>query len=111
MAKAIWNDQVIAQSDDTIMVEGNHYFLPDSVRREFLKQSGSHTSCHWKGQASYYTLEVDGRRNEDAAWFYPNPSDAATNIKDYVAFWRGVQVESERRSLLGSVLAGLKGSN
>ena len=92
--KAIWNGQVIAQSDDTVVVEGNHYFPPDSVRTEFLKSSGSHTSCPWKGQASYYSLSVDGAENPDAAWYYLDPKPAAAQIKDRVAFWRGVQVEA-----------------
>jgi uncharacterized protein (DUF427 family) len=103
MPKAIWNDQVIAESDDTIVVEGNHYFPPDSVRKEFLKPSTAQSHCHWKGQASYYTVEVDGKQNAASAWFYATPSEAAANIKDYVAFWKGVKVESGQRSLLGSL--------
>lgn len=103
MPKAIWNNQVIAESDDTIVVEGNHYFPPDSVRKEFLKPSSAQSHCHWKGQASYYTLEVDGRENPDSAWFYAAPSEAAANIRDYVAFWKGVKVETGQRSFLGSL--------
>lgn len=90
--KAIWNDQVIAESDHTIVVENNHYFPADSVKAEFLQPSDTNTSCPWKGIASYYTLDVDGKTNPDAAWYYPKPKDAAANIKDYVAFWRGVKV-------------------
>lgn len=90
--KAIWNDQVIAQSDKTIILEGNHYFPRSSIRDEYFKLSDTHTNCPWKGQASYYTLEIDGAVNEDAAWYYPHPSEAANHIKDYVAFWKGVEV-------------------
>ena len=92
MPKAIWNDQVIAESDDTIIVEGNHYFPPDSVRKEFLKPSAAQSHCHWKGQASYYDVVVNGDANRDAAWFYPEPKPAAAQIKGYVAFWRGIKV-------------------
>jgi len=90
--KALWNGQVIAESNDTIVVENNHYFPKDSVKAEFLKGSDTHTTCPWKGLASYYTLDVDGKQNTDAAWYYPAPKDAAQNIKDYVAFWKGVQI-------------------
>ena len=90
--KAIWNGTVVAESDATRMVEGNHYFPPDSVKREYLKDSGTTSTCPWKGEASYYSLEVDGEKNEDAAWYYRAPKDAAAEIKDYVAFWRGVEV-------------------
>jgi uncharacterized protein (DUF427 family) len=92
MATATWNGTVIAQSDSTEMVEGNHYFPLASVNPSYLKPSGKHTVCPWKGTASYYTLEVDGRENPDAAWYYPEPKDAAAQIKDHVAFWRGVEV-------------------
>jgi uncharacterized protein (DUF427 family) len=92
MATARWNGTVIAQSDDTVIVEGNHYFPAESVREDLLHPSDTHTVCPWKGTASYYTLEVDGQRNEDAAWYYPEPKHAATQIKDHVAFWRGVEV-------------------
>lgn len=91
--KAIWNNQVIAESDNTVVIEGNHYFPPDSIKKEYFKSSDTHTTCPWKGQASYYTLEVDGQENRDAAWYYQNPSDLATGIKDHVAFWRGVEVK------------------
>lgn len=90
--KAIWNNTVIAQSDDTVVVENNHYFPPDSIHREFFKESNTHTHCPWKGQASYYTVEVGGAQNADAAWYYPETSHAAKPIEGYIAFWRGVQV-------------------
>jgi len=93
MAKAVWNGAVLAESDRCEMVEGNHYFPPDAVKREYLKPSDSHTVCPWKGTASYYHVEVGGQRNPDAAWYYPEPSVAARNIKDHVAFWKGVRVE------------------
>ena len=92
MPKAIWNGKVIAESDETIMVEGNHYFPPETVNKEFFQDSRTNTVCSWKGVASYYTVSVDGQDNPDAAWYYPEPSDAAGNIRDYVAFWRGVEV-------------------
>ena len=91
--KAIWNGQVLAESDETIIIENNHYFKPGSVNREYFKPSNTHTVCPWKGTASYYTLNVDGKENTDAAWYYPEPRDAAKEIKDYVAFWKGVSVE------------------
>ena len=93
MAKAIWEGTVLAESHRTVEVEGNQYFPPESVKREYVEASGSHTVCPWKGTASYYDVVVDGKRNADAAWFYPEPSKAARQIKDYVAFWRGVRVE------------------
>lgn len=92
MTTARWNGEVIAESDDTTIVEGNHYFPIDSVRTEFLRPSDTHTTCPWKGEASYYTLSVNGDQNEDAAWFYPEPKRAAAQIKDHVAFWRGVEI-------------------
>jgi len=92
MATATWNGTVIAQSDKTETVEGNHYFPLDSVKAEYLQPSDYHTVCPWNGTASYYTLEVDGQQNPDAAWFYPQPKSAAAQIKDHVAFWRGVTV-------------------
>lgn len=92
MPKAIWNGVVLAESDQTEIVEGNHYFPPQTINREYFQDSSHHTTCHWKGVASYYTLQVNGQKNENAAWFYPTPSSAASKIKDYVAFWRGVQV-------------------
>lgn len=90
--QAIWNNQVIADSIDTVVVEGNHYFPIDSVKSDFLKPSETKTSCPWKGQASYYSLEVDGELNKDAAWYYPDPKPAASVIKDRIAFWKGVKV-------------------
>lgn len=92
MVKAVWNGAVIAESDNTIVVEGNHYFPPESVKQEYLRPSDHHTTCPWKGQASYYTLEVNGQRNENAAWYYPQPKPAAEQIAGRIAFWRGVQV-------------------
>ena len=92
MARATWNGVVVADSDRTIIVEGNHYFPPDAVLREYLQDSRTHTTCAWKGIASYYTLAVDGKLNKDAAWYYPAPSDAAKQIAGYVAFWHGVTV-------------------
>lgn len=90
--KAVWNGTVIAESDDTKVVEGNHYFPADSVKREFFEPSQTNTVCGWKGTASYYTLAVDGKRNPDAAWYYPDPKDAAKEIAGHVAFWKGVEV-------------------
>ncbi|MEL4307008.1 DUF427 domain-containing protein [Joostella sp. CR20] len=90
--KAIWNNQVIAESSETKEVEGNKYFPPESIKKQFFKTTGTHTTCPWKGKASYFSIEVDGKVNEDAAWFYPAPSELAREIKDYVAFWKGVEV-------------------
>ena len=92
MAKAIWEGVTLAESNQTVEVEGNQYFPPDAIRAEYFKPSSTHTVCGWKGTASYYTIEVGGKQNPDAAWYYPEPSTAATNIKDYVAFWNGVDV-------------------
>lgn len=91
--KAIWKDATLAESDDTVIVEGNHYFPPDSIKRELFRASETHTECPWKGTASYYDVLVGDEVNKDAAWFYPQPKDAAKEIKDHVAFWRGVRVE------------------
>lgn len=93
MAKAIWKGTVLAESNQCVLVEGNHYFPPQSVQKEYLRTSNTHTECPWKGTASYYHIEVNGERNSDAAWFYPEPRAAARNIKDHVAFWKGVRVE------------------
>jgi len=90
--KAIWNDQIIAESNDTIVVENNHYFPIESVKAEYLESTDTHTICPWKGLASYYTLNVDGKKNQDAAWSYPQPKEAANHITNYVAFWKGVKV-------------------
>jgi uncharacterized protein (DUF427 family) len=97
MSKAIWNDVVIADSEETIVVEGNHYFPIESVDERYLVESGTHTLCPWKGLASYYSLEVDGRRNQDAAWYYPRPSPLARKIKGRVAFWHGVEITDNER--------------
>jgi uncharacterized protein (DUF427 family) len=90
--KAIWNEAVLAESDDTVVVEGNHYFPASSLHLEYFKPSETHTTCGWKGIASYYTVEANGARNPDAAWFYPQPKDAAKEIAGRIAFWKGVKV-------------------
>ncbi len=90
--KAIWEDTILAESEQTISIEGNHYFPPDAIKREHLAPSEKHTTCPWKGVASYYHVQVGDKSNTDAAWYYPDPKDAARSIKDYVAFWRGVKV-------------------
>ena len=90
--KAIWENQVIAESNTTVVIEGNHYFPHDSLNKAFFKPSDLHSICPWKGKASYYTLEVNGKENNDAAWYYENPSELAKGIKNHVAFWRGVEV-------------------
>ena len=90
--KAVWNGVVLAESDETIMIEGNHYFPPDALNRAYFQESDTHSTCPWKGEASYYDIVVDGEINKDAAWTYPAPKDAARQIRDHVAFWRGVQV-------------------
>lgn len=92
--KAIWNGATLAESDDTVIVEGNHYFPADSIAAEYYADSDTHTTCPWKGEASYKTIEVAGEQNVDAAWFYPEPKDAAAEIKDRFAFWKGVTVEA-----------------
>lgn len=92
MARATWNGVVLAESDDTIIVEGNHYFPRDSLVAEHFQESSQHTRCPWKGKASYFDVVVDGQVNRGAAWYYPKPKPAAADIKDYVAFWRGVSV-------------------
>jgi uncharacterized protein (DUF427 family) len=91
--KAVWNDTVIAESDDTVVVENNHYFPANSIKKEYFKNSESHTTCPWKGVASYYTITVDGEENKDAAWYYPEVSELARTLKDRIAFWKGVQIE------------------
>jgi len=90
--KAIWNDAILAESDETVVIEGNHYFPPQSVKKEYFTQSDYHTTCPWKGEASYYNIVVDEEANNDSAWFYPDPKEAAKEIKNYVAFWKGVEV-------------------
>ena len=91
--KAIWNGQVLAESNETKVIEGNHYFPPESINQEFFTSSETHTNCPWKGVASYYTLNVAGKENQDAAWYYPETSELAKQIKGYVAFWKGVAIE------------------
>ncbi|MBX2981150.1 MAG: DUF427 domain-containing protein [Flavobacteriales bacterium] len=91
--KALWNGKTLAESDDTVVVEGNHYFPEDAIKKEYFKPSTTHTHDPWRGEASYYTLEVDGKRNPDAAWYYPTPLDTVKEVKGRVAFWKGVTVE------------------
>ena len=93
MVKAIWKDKIIAESDDYEMIEGNVYFPPQSVKKEFLKNSDYHTTCPFKGLASYYDVVVDREVNKDAAWYYPEPKKGYEQIKDYIAFWHGVEVK------------------
>lgn len=93
MPKAIWNGAVIAESDKCEVVENNQYFPPDAINKQYFKESSTHTTCPWKGVASYYTIEVDGQQNKDAAWYYPTAKEKAKNIEGYVAFWKGVKVE------------------
>jgi len=90
--KATWNGETIAESDDTIVVEGNHYFPRASVREQLMVPSPTHTTCAWKGEASYFTISAGGATNEDAAWYYPDPKPEAAQIKDHVAFWKGIEV-------------------
>ena len=116
MMQAIWNGAVIAESDDTVVVEGNHYFPPDAVDRAYLRTSATRSRCPWKGTASYYSLVVDGRENRDAAWYYPEPLPPASSIAGRIAFWHGVKVmpsggpstaepaSPERRSVLARLL-------
>jgi uncharacterized protein (DUF427 family) len=92
--RAVWNGVVLAESDETVVVEGNDYFPPSSLNRTYLQESRKHTTCPWKGQASYYDIVVNGDTNRDGAWYYPAPKPAASQIKDHVAFWKGVRVEA-----------------
>ena len=92
--RATWNGVLLAESDHTVVVEGNHYFPAEDVHPEYFEDSASHTVCPWKGEASYRSVVVDGKRNDDAAWYYPTPKDAAKEITDHVAFWKGVTVET-----------------
>ena len=94
MVKAVWNGAVLAESDETVMVEGNHYFPPESVQREFFQNAAQQTVCPWKGTASYYDVVVDGDRYQAGAWYYPDPSNAASSIKDHVAFYGRVRIEA-----------------
>jgi uncharacterized protein (DUF427 family) len=91
--KAVWRGEVLAESDKTIVVEGNHYFPPESIKKDYFCGSNTHTTCAWKGVASYYDVVVNGEVNKDAAWYYPEPKDAAKQIKNYISFWKGVAVE------------------
>ncbi|HEX9616429.1 MAG TPA: DUF427 domain-containing protein [Anaerolineales bacterium] len=93
MVKAVWNGKILAESDRTIVIEGNHYFPPETIRTEFFQESSTHTICPWKGTASYYDIRVEGLTNKDAAWYYPQPKEAAKEIEGYIAFWRGVRIE------------------
>lgn len=95
--RAVWKGAVLAESDDTVVVEGNHYFPPDSIKSDYFRPSETHTTCPWKGEASYYDVVVDGETNRDAAWYYPEVKEAAANIKGHVAFWRGIRVEESRQ--------------
>ncbi len=91
--KATWNNTVVAESDKTVVVEGNHYFPPQAINKNYLQPSGTHTTCPWKGEASYYNVVVGDQVNKDAAWYYPEPKAAAAEIKNHIAFWQGVKVE------------------
>lgn len=91
--KAVWNGKVIAESEDTEVVEGNHYFPEQSIKKEYFKESAQQSVCPWKGTASYYSIEVDGETNQNAAWYYPEPKEKASQIKNFVAFWKGVKIE------------------
>ena len=91
--KATWNSAVLAESDKTVVIEGNHYFPPESINKEYFQESTTHTVCPWKGTASYYDVVISGETNKDAAWYYPEPKPAAHEIKDHIAFWHGVKVE------------------
>ncbi len=91
--KAIWNNTVLADSDFTVVVEGNHYFPPESIKKEFFKGSDKTTTCPWKGKASYYDVVAEGQTNSAAAWYYPEPTPAAENIRNHVAFWKGIEVK------------------
>lgn len=102
MVRATWNGAVLAESDDTVVVEGNHYFPSSAVDRRYLRDSATHTTCPWKGLASYYSVVVDGEENPDAAWYYPDPSEAARQIEGRIAFWGGVKVEETGGAPLAS---------
>jgi uncharacterized protein (DUF427 family) len=106
MPRATWKGGVLAESDQTVVVEGNHYFPPESVNRDLLRPSEHRTTCPWKGVARYYDVVVDGDVNRDAAWYYPEPKAAAAEIKHRVAFWRGVRIEQREDSAAGRRPAG-----
>lgn len=91
--KAIWNNEILAESNETRVVENNHYFPPESINSKFFQLSDSHTVCPWKGKASYFHIQVGDEKNSDAAWFYPHPKEAAAEIKNYIAFWNGVEIK------------------
>jgi uncharacterized protein (DUF427 family) len=91
--KATWRGAILAESNDTVVVERNHYFPADAIKREYFSESNTHSTCPWKGEASYYDILVNGETNKDAAWYYPDPKEEAANIKGRVAFWKGVTVE------------------
>ena len=91
--KAIWNNKIIAESDHTVVIENNYYFPQDSIKMEYFKVSETHSTCPWKGEASYYNITVDGKENKDAAWYYPEPTEKAQSIKNHVAFWKGIEVK------------------
>ena len=91
--KAIWNETIIAESDETLVIEGNHYFPAESIKKEYFTPSDMHSYCPWKGEASYYTVEANGSENEDSAWYYPETKEAAKPIEGYVAFWKGIKIE------------------
>ncbi len=93
MPKAVWNGAVLAESDQCVVVEGNQYFPPDSIKGEYFQESNTHTTCGWKGVASYYDIVVEGQVNKDAAWYYPETKSAAKNIEGYIGFWKGVKVK------------------
>lgn len=99
MPRAIWNGAVLAESDKTIVVEGNHYFPLESLNREFFRENNTQTTCPWKGVASYYDIEVNGQVNRGAAWYYPSTKPAANHIRGYVAFWRGVKIEADQEKV------------
>lgn len=90
--KAVWNNEIIAESDETVIVENNHYFPLNAVKKEFLAPSTTHTTCSWKGVASYYSIRVNDQENKDAAWYYADPKPAAEKIRNYIAFWKGVKI-------------------
>ncbi|MGD9620729.1 MAG: DUF427 domain-containing protein [Mycolicibacterium sp.] len=109
MIRAVWNGAVLAEAPRTVQVEGNHYFPPDALRREFFTESESTSWCPWKGTARYYTVTVDGQVNTNAGWYYPTPSRQARRIKDHVAFWNGVQIEGEPEGVGARVSQSIAG--